>query len=85
MGVGEGLEMAEGEVQTEDSGDDQQTLAVFHRNRPGGVHEQFRIVAGLYPRIHVPALPQLPTLTSYVEEWTNDFAALPRSAPIPRH
>jgi streptomycin 6-kinase len=41
------------------------------------------IVAGLYPRIHVPALPQLPTLTSYVERWTNDFEALPRSAPIP--
>ncbi len=41
------------------------------------------IVAGLYGRIHVPAMPQLPTLTSYVEQWTIDFAALPRSAPIP--
>jgi streptomycin 6-kinase len=41
------------------------------------------IVAGLYGRIHVPAMPQLPTLTSYVEQWTSDFEALPRSAPIP--
>jgi streptomycin 6-kinase len=41
------------------------------------------IVAGLYKRIHVPAMPQLRSLTSYVEQWTSDFAALPRSAPIP--
>jgi streptomycin 6-kinase len=41
------------------------------------------IVAGLYRRIHVPTMPQLPTLTSYVEQWTGDFGALPRSAPIP--
>jgi streptomycin 6-kinase len=42
------------------------------------------VVAGLYRRIHVPALPQLRTLTSYVERWTADLAALPRSAPVPR-
>jgi streptomycin 6-kinase len=41
------------------------------------------VVAGLYARIHVPAMPQLPTLTSSVERWTSDFEALPRSAPIP--
>jgi streptomycin 6-kinase len=41
------------------------------------------VVAGLYGRIHVPAMPQLPTLTSYVEQWTSDFEALARSAPIP--
>jgi len=41
------------------------------------------IVAGLYKRIHVPAMPQLPTLTSHIEQWTSDLAALPRSAPIP--
>jgi streptomycin 6-kinase len=29
-------------------------------------------------------MPQLPTLTSYVEQWTSAFGALPRSAPIPR-
>jgi streptomycin 6-kinase len=45
--------------------------------------EACEIVAGLYPRIHVPAMPQLPALTSYVERWTSDFESLPRSAPIP--
>jgi streptomycin 6-kinase len=43
-----------------------------------------QVVAGLYRRLHVPALPQLRTLTSYLEDWTNSFEALPRSAAIPR-
>lgn len=43
-----------------------------------------RIVAGIYRRIHVPALPQLRSLSSYVERWTADLAALPRGAPLPR-
>ena len=34
--------------------------------------------------LHVPALPQLRTVTSYVERWTDDQAALPHDAPIPR-
>jgi streptomycin 6-kinase len=42
-----------------------------------------QIVAGLYRRLHVPALPQLRTLTSYLEDWTALFQALPRSAAIP--
>lgn len=42
------------------------------------------VVAGLYTRLHVPALPQLRLLSSDVEQWTLDFEALPRSAPIPR-
>jgi streptomycin 6-kinase len=46
--------------------------------------EACEVVAGLYRRIHVPALPQLRSLTSIVERWTRDFEALPRSAPIPR-
>jgi streptomycin 6-kinase len=46
--------------------------------------EACEVVAGLYGRIHVPALPQLRSLTSIVEQWTRDFEALPRSAPIPR-
>ena len=46
--------------------------------------EACEVVAGLYGRIHVPALPQLRTITSYVERWTADLAALPRDAPIPR-
>ncbi len=41
------------------------------------------VVAGLYRRIHVPAMPQLRTLTSSLDEWADDFAALPRSAAIP--
>ena len=46
--------------------------------------EACEVIAGLYQRIHVPALPQLRTLTSFVERWTTDLGALPRSAPIPR-
>jgi streptomycin 6-kinase len=42
------------------------------------------VVAGLYRRLHVPALPQLRTLTSCLERWTVEFEKLPRSAPIPR-
>ncbi len=41
------------------------------------------VVAGLYRRIHLPAMPQLRTLVSYVERWAGQLAALPRSAPIP--
>ncbi|MGZ6779472.1 MAG: aminoglycoside phosphotransferase family protein [Mycobacterium sp.] len=41
------------------------------------------IVAGLYPRLHVPAMPQLPSLCSLLELWADEFAALPRSAPVP--
>jgi len=47
------------------------------------VLEACQIVAGLYPRLHVPALPQLRQQTRYIERWTDDLARLPRSAPIP--
>jgi streptomycin 6-kinase len=46
--------------------------------------EACEIVAGLYARIHVAALPQLRTLTMYVDRWTTELAELPRNAPIPR-
>jgi len=46
--------------------------------------EACEVVADLYGRIHVPALPQLRSVTSYVERWTADLAALPADAPIPR-
>ncbi len=46
--------------------------------------EACEIVAGLYGRIHVPALPQLRTLTSYVDRWNDDLARLLRGAPLPR-
>jgi streptomycin 6-kinase len=45
--------------------------------------EACEIVASLYPRIHVPALPQLASVTSYVERWLADLAAQPRDIPIP--
>jgi streptomycin 6-kinase len=46
--------------------------------------EACEIVAALYRRIHVPALPQLRTLTGLVEQWNSELTDLPRSAPIPR-
>ena len=46
--------------------------------------EACEVVAGLYARIQVPALPALRTLTSYVERWTANLEALPRDAPLPR-
>jgi streptomycin 6-kinase len=42
------------------------------------------VVAGLYPRIHRPAFPQLVTVTSYVDRWLDDLAAIGSGAPIPR-
>jgi len=46
--------------------------------------EACQIVGSLYDMLHVPALPQLRTLTSYVGRWTERLAALPASAPLPR-
>lgn len=46
--------------------------------------EACEVVAGLYARIHVPALPQLRPLPSYLRDWTAGLAALPRSAAVPR-
>lgn len=46
--------------------------------------EACEVVADLYRRIHVPAMPSLRTLASSVERWTAELQALPRSAPIPR-
>ena len=42
------------------------------------------IVAALYRQLHVPAVPQLRTLTSYIERWSGELAELPRNAPVPR-
>ena len=46
--------------------------------------EACQIVGSLCKMLHVPALPQLRTLTSYTSRWTERLAALPRSAPLPR-
>lgn len=45
--------------------------------------EACEIVAGLYARIHVPALSQLRTLSSYVDRWRQSLDALPKNAPLP--
>jgi streptomycin 6-kinase len=42
------------------------------------------IVADLYRRLHVPALPQLRTVTSYVEEWLDMLVELGYDGPLPR-
>lgn len=42
------------------------------------------VVAGLYPRLHRPALPQLTSLSDRAPQWTAQLEALPRNAPIPR-
>ena len=41
------------------------------------------VVAGLYPRLHVPAPPQLLAVTAYLDRWTPQLRALPREAPVP--
>jgi streptomycin 6-kinase len=46
--------------------------------------EACEVVAGLYSSLHVPAPPQLRTLSSCVARWTAELAALPRDAPLPR-
>lgn len=45
--------------------------------------EACEVVAALYRRVHVPALPQLRSLATVVEQWVSDFEDLPRGAPIP--
>ncbi len=45
--------------------------------------EACEIVAGLYRRIHVPALSQLRPLVGYIRAWNADLAELPRSAALP--
>ena len=46
--------------------------------------EACEVVGGLYRRLHVPAPPQLVTLSSCVTRWCDELAALPRDAPLPR-
>ncbi len=61
---------------------------LLERLHPTDLHdlwdlEACELVAGLYGRLHVPALPQLRTLSSYVETWVGELSGLPRTAPIP--
>jgi streptomycin 6-kinase len=46
--------------------------------------EACEVVGGLYERLHVPAPPQLVTLSSCVRRWCAELEALPRDAPVPR-
>ena len=46
--------------------------------------EACEVVGGLYGRLHVPAPPQLVTLSSCVRRWTDALAGLSRDAPLPR-
>ncbi|ABL81402.1 MULTISPECIES: aminoglycoside phosphotransferase family protein [unclassified Nocardioides] len=46
--------------------------------------EACAVVGALYERLHVPAPPQLVTLSSCVARWGVELAALPRDAPLPR-
>ena len=46
--------------------------------------EACEIVAGFYARLHIPALPQLGTLSAYVARHTENLARLLRSALVPR-
>ena len=46
--------------------------------------EACEVVARLYTDLHVPAPPQLRTVTSYVDRWLDDLVALGRDVPMPR-
>lgn len=42
------------------------------------------IVAALYARLHVPALPQLPSATEELQRWANRLPELDAAVPVPR-
>jgi streptomycin 6-kinase len=42
------------------------------------------VVAGLYPRLHVPALPRLDRLSELCSRWAGELLDLPGQAPVPR-
>ncbi len=46
--------------------------------------EACEVVGALYGRLHVPALPQLATVASYVDRWLHELDGLGRDVPIPR-
>lgn len=46
--------------------------------------EACEVVGGLYGRLHIPALPQLASVESYVERWLDDLDGLGRDVPMPR-
>ena len=46
--------------------------------------EACEVVGDLYARLHIPALPQLSSLASYVERWLRELEELGRDIPVPR-
>lgn len=46
--------------------------------------EACEAVGDLYARLHIPALPQLARLASFVEQWLRDLEELGRDIPVPR-
>lgn len=46
--------------------------------------EACEAVGDLYARLHIPALPQLARLASFVERWLRDLEELGRDIPVPR-
>ncbi|MCW2735660.1 aminoglycoside phosphotransferase family protein [Nocardioides sp.] len=46
--------------------------------------EACEVVGGLYRQLHVPAMPQLATVASYVDRWLGELAELGRDLPVPR-
>lgn len=46
-------------------------------------HDGAAVVTQLYRRLHVPAMPQLPSVATLLAEWADDFDTQPRGAPIP--
>jgi streptomycin 6-kinase len=46
--------------------------------------EACEVVGGLYRRLHVPSLPQLASVGSYVERWLRELDELGRDIPVPR-
>lgn len=61
-------------------------LERLHSTDLTGVPEEnaCAIVADLYGRIHIPAMPQLRSLSADIDRWTSELAGLARNAPIPR-
>jgi streptomycin 6-kinase len=48
------------------------------------VLEACRIVANLYPRLHIPATPQYDLLSEHCARWSRELLDLPKNAAVPR-
>ncbi|MDX1888828.1 aminoglycoside phosphotransferase family protein [Mycolicibacterium sp. 050158] len=69
--------------------DPRRHAVLLERLRPRSLHdiaddEACRVIGDLVRRLHVPALPQLRSLTADLDPWARRFDDLPRSAALPR-